>query len=91
MSYPKFPSIPRLNKPVIISEKIDGSNGQVAIWADENDIPDDVPAQWRRVHAVCLRCGEQRKVYFGVQDRQLNAGPCALLKPRKISWRFWKK
>ena len=31
MTYPKFPSIPRLNKPVTITEKIDGTNGQVYI------------------------------------------------------------
>jgi RNA ligase len=44
MTYPKFPSIPRFNKPVIVTEKIDGTNGQVRIWHGDEDIPDDAPA-----------------------------------------------
>lgn len=40
--YPKFTPIPRLHRDVIITEKIDGTNGLVDIrWADD---PDYVPA-----------------------------------------------
>lgn len=34
MTYPKFASIPRFNKPVIVTEKLDGTNGQIYISAD---------------------------------------------------------
>ena len=42
MTYPKFPSIPRFNKPVIVTEKIDGTNGQIWIgdpYAWGADVP----------------------------------------------------
>lgn len=35
-NYPAFDKIPRLNRTAVISEKIDGTNGLVAIFRDEN-------------------------------------------------------
>lgn len=37
--FQKFPKIPRLNRDIIITEKIDGTNAQVLITEDERVIP----------------------------------------------------
>lgn len=36
----KFPKIPRLNRDIVITEKLDGTNAQVSIW----DVPDGMYA-----------------------------------------------
>ena len=36
MEYPSFPKIPRLSRDVIVSEKIDGTNGQIYIYQLED-------------------------------------------------------
>jgi hypothetical protein len=53
-----FPKIPRLNREIIITEKIDGTNAQVVVWdenkIDPNDIskpygppPQEIPWLWK--------------------------------------------
>lgn len=37
--YPGFPKIPRLNRDIIVTEKIDGSNSQIRIAVKDEDIP----------------------------------------------------
>ena len=68
MTYPKFPSIPRFNKPVIVTEKIDGTNGQVLIWdAAEGNRPD--------VSALGVRASTDRGDYLlaaGSRNRWLS-------------------
>jgi hypothetical protein len=35
-----------------------------------------VPSQWHRIRAFCTRCGEERLVWFGARDSDLNEGWC---------------
>jgi hypothetical protein len=43
MSYPAFPSIPRLNKEVIVTEKIDGTNGLIYIPGPDDGLDPSYP------------------------------------------------
>lgn len=42
MAYPKFGKIPRLNRAAIITEKLDGTNGLVAVYGPGELVPDDM-------------------------------------------------
>lgn len=67
MTYPAFGKIPRLNRPVVISEKIDGTNGLICIAVEDEDIPLD---------AVCLDYvavgGVGYSVFAGSRNRWLS-------------------
>lgn len=39
--YPKFGKIPRLNRAAMITEKIDGTNGLVAVYGPDEQVPED--------------------------------------------------
>ena len=69
MTYPKFPKIPRLNRDIIVTEKIDGSNGQIFITKtplgpEKMSLPDVEPV---------VRI-EDTYIYAGSRSRWLGAG-----------------
>ncbi|MDX3260737.1 RNA ligase family protein [Streptomyces sp. MI02-2A] len=78
--YPKFRSIPRLHRPVVVSEKVDGTNGLIEIVSADDYFQEPIPAN-RSGYAVNV--GED--VYFvfaGSRNRWLspeedNFGFCA--------------
>lgn len=37
LQYPSFPKIPRLNRAVIVTEKIDGTNGLIEVSVDDDE------------------------------------------------------
>lgn len=41
MTYPSFGKIPRLHKPVVVTEKLDGTNGLVAVFGPDDATPVD--------------------------------------------------
>jgi len=86
MTYPKFPSIPRLNKPVIISEKIDGSNGQILVQratlplVEKFDLSPVEPVDYVSSDGVGYN------IYAGSRNRWLGAGPN---KPDNFGFAAW--
>lgn len=42
MTYPSFGKIPRLHKPVVVTEQLDGTNGLVAVFGPDDPMPESL-------------------------------------------------
>lgn len=70
MPYPAFGKIPRLHRPIVITEKIDGTNGQISIQKIDTPVGENITFTERVLNLVSHE-GDHYAVYAGSRNRWL--------------------
>jgi RNA ligase-like protein len=71
MEFEAFPKLPRLNRGMVISEKIDGTNACVSIG--EYDAPEQMP-EWRPIHTWTAQEGATWGIWAQSRKRMVQPG-----------------
>ena len=77
MDFKPFPKIPRFSRDIIITEKIDGSNGLVFIYSPKDKLrfpfcdERDIPSQ-EFIDKYCLSSKDELYIFSGSKNRWLN-------------------
>jgi len=61
MTYPEFKKIPRFNREITITEKLDGTNGLVAVFEANDFHPESFPGWHRKVGDLVVAAGSKSR------------------------------